>query len=77
LSGGSAKLPRIHEYFQSQLGVPVEVVNIFGNGSVRAQGMNQDYLQSHAPTLLVGAGLALRELRSNKQRRGETVERAQ
>ena len=77
LSGGSAKLPRIHEYFQSQLGVPVEVVNIFGNGSVRAQGMNQDYLQSHAPTLLVGAGLALRELRSNKQRRGDTVERAQ
>ncbi len=74
LSGGSAKLPRVHEYFQSQLGVPVEVVNVFGNGQLRAHGVNQEYLQSHAPTLLVGAGLALRELRSNKQRRGEAVE---
>jgi type IV pilus assembly protein PilM len=44
LSGGSAKLPRVHEYFQ---------------------------------TLLVGTGLALRELRSSKQRRGETAEKAQ
>jgi len=77
LSGGSAKLPRVAEYFQSQLGVPVDVVNVFGNGHLRAQGVNQDYLQAHAPTLLVGAGLALRELRSSKQRRGETGEKAQ
>ncbi len=77
LSGGSAKLPRVHEYFQAQLGVPVEIVSVFGNGHLRAQGVNQDYLQSHAPTLLVGAGLALRELRSSKQRRGETAEKAQ
>ncbi len=76
LSGGSAKLPRIHEYFQSQLGVPVEIVSIFGNRHLRAQGINQEYLQSHAPTLLLGAGLALRELRSNKQRRAEAVEKA-
>jgi type IV pilus assembly protein PilM len=77
LSGGSAKLPRVHEYFQAQLGVPVEIVSVFGNGHLRAQGVNQDYLQSHAPTLLVGAGLALRELRSSKQRRGGTAEKAQ
>jgi type IV pilus assembly protein PilM len=76
LSGGSAKLPRINEYFMSQLGVPVEVVSIFGNGQLRAHGVNQEYLQSHAPTLLVGAGLALRELRGSKQRRGESGERA-
>jgi len=76
LSGGSAKLPRINEYFMSQLGVPVEVVSIFGNGQLRAHGVNQEYLQSHAPTLLVGAGLALRELRASKQRRGESGEKA-
>jgi type IV pilus assembly protein PilM len=75
LSGGSAKLPRINEYFMSQLGVPVEVVSIFGNGQLRAHGVNQDYLQSHAPTLLVGAGLALRELRGSKQRPGESGEK--
>jgi len=75
LSGGSAKLPRISDYFQSQLGVPVEVVSVFGNGHLRAQGVNPEYLQAHAPTLLLGAGLALRELRSSKQRRGEAGER--
>jgi type IV pilus assembly protein PilM len=77
LAGGSAKLPRVHEYFQAQLGVPVEIVSVFGNGHLQAQGVNQEYLRSHAPTLLVGAGLALRELRSAKQRRGEVAEKAQ
>ncbi len=77
LTGGSSKLPHINEYFMAQLGVPVEVVSVFGNGSLRAQGVNQDYLQSHAPTLLLGTGLALRELRSNKSRRGGSVEKVQ
>jgi len=76
LSGGSAKLPRINEYFMSQLGVPVEVVSIFGNGQVRAHGVNQEYLQSHAPTLLVGAGLALRELPEARQHGAEAGEKA-
>lgn len=71
VSGGSAKLPRVSEYFQAQLGVPVELVSIFGNGHLRAAGVNQEYLRSHAPTLLVGAGLALREMRPGKQRSGE------
>ena len=76
LSGGSAKLPRINEYFMSQLGVPVEVVSIFGKGHLRAHGVNQEYLQSHAPTLLVGAGLALRELRDVRQHGAESGEKA-
>jgi type IV pilus assembly protein PilM len=76
LSGGSAKLPRISEYFMSQLGVPVEVVSIFGKGHLRAHGVNQEYLQSHAPTLLVGAGLALRELRDARQHGAESGEKA-
>ncbi len=62
LSGGSAKLPNIATYFQAQLGVPVDVVNVFLPGRLQAHGVNRDYLRSHAPTLLVGAGLALREL---------------
>jgi type IV pilus assembly protein PilM len=69
LSGGSAKLPKIQQYFQSQLGVPVDVVNIFAPGRLQARGVNQEYLRTHAPTLLVGAGLALRELMMAKQRR--------
>jgi len=71
LSGGSAKLPRIADYFQAQLGVPVGVANIFrsASGGLQAQGVDPQYLRSHAPVLLVGAGLALRELQPPKQRR--------
>jgi type IV pilus assembly protein PilM len=69
LSGGGAKLPRIHEYFQAQLGVPVSVLNVFGPNRLQARGVNPEYLQSHAPTLLVAAGLALRELLLSKQKR--------
>ncbi len=62
LSGGGAKLPNIGEYFQAQLGVPVETANVFASPKLQAHGVNEEYLRSHAPALLVGAGLALREL---------------
>ena len=59
LNGGSAKLLRVEDYFQAQLGVPVRVAKVFGhNGQA---GTNQAYLETHAPTLLIGTGLALRE----------------
>lgn len=74
LSGGSAKLPRISEYFQSQLGVPVSVLNVFGPGRLQARGVNREYLQAHAPTLLVAAGLALRELLLSRQKRSKAAE---
>ncbi len=74
LSGGGAKLPRIHEYFQAQLGVPVSVLNVFGVGRLQARGVNPEYLQSHAPTLLVATGLALREVLLNRQRRSKSGE---
>ncbi|UCC68113.1 MAG: type IV pilus assembly protein PilM [Armatimonadota bacterium] len=68
LSGGGAKLPRIGEYFQAQLGVPVEVASVFGQSGLGARGVNQEYLKSHAPILLVGTGLALRGLLRKQQR---------
>lgn len=74
LSGGGAKLPRIQDYFQAQLGVPVSLLNVFGPGRLLARGVNQDYLQTHAPALLVAAGLALRELVLAKQRRSRPGE---
>ena len=74
LSGGSAKLPRIHDYFQAQLGVPVSVLNVFGPGRLQARGVNDEYLQSHAPTLLVAAGLALRENMLARQKRNKASE---
>lgn len=70
LNGGSAKLARIEDYFQAQLGVPVKLVRVFSKGA--QAGMNQAYLEAHAPTLLIGTGLALREplLSKQKQRNG-------
>jgi type IV pilus assembly protein PilM len=76
LSGGSSRLPRICEYFQSQLGVPVEPANVFGANSLQARGVNQSYLQTHAPILLVGTGLALREVGRKNGRRGAKREKA-
>lgn len=73
LSGGSARLPRIDEYFQAQLGVPVEVINVFGPGQLQAKGVNHDYLQNHAPTLLIGVGLALRELVASGRRNNHSA----
>ena len=66
LNGGGAKLLRIDDYFQAQLGVPVRVARVFArNGQA---GSNRAYLDTHAPTLLVGTGLALREPMLTKQR---------
>jgi Tfp pilus assembly PilM family ATPase len=76
LNGGSAKLPRVAEYFQTQLGVPAELVNVFGMSSLQARGVNQNYLQTHAPILLVGTGLALREVRGKKAGRDAAREKA-
>jgi Tfp pilus assembly PilM family ATPase len=53
----------------------VSVLNVFGPGGLQARGVNPEYLESHAPTLLVAAGLALRELllaRQKRARAGET-----
>jgi len=66
LNGGSAKLARIEDYFQAQLGVPVDVVRVFGQSA--QAGLNQAYLEAHAPTLLIGTGLALREPLLSRQK---------
>jgi len=74
LSGGGAKLPNIAEYFQAQLGVPVETANVFASRKLQAHGVNEEYLRSHAPALLVGAGLALRELLPTDKKRPAQAE---
>jgi len=51
-----------------QLGVPAEVVSVFGQSGLRAHGVNHEYLKSQAPILLVGTGLALRGLLRKQQR---------
>jgi len=62
LSGGSAKMAGLAAYFQTQLGVPVEQASIFSYGQIQTPGLSQEYLDEHSPTLVVAAGLALREI---------------
>jgi type IV pilus assembly protein PilM len=63
LSGGSAKLSGIDRYLENQLGIPTALATIphlvgFGEGQE-----NEAFLKEHAPTLVIAAGLALREMK--------------
>jgi type IV pilus assembly protein PilM len=69
LSGGGAKLANIGAYLEAQLGVPVEVASIFSDGMMPTRGVSRDYLEAHAPTLVIGTGLALRELVAGRRSR--------
>lgn len=62
LSGGSAKMAGLANYFQSQLSVPVEQARVFGNDHIQTPGLSPEYLSEHSPTLVVATGLALREM---------------
>ncbi|UCH36610.1 MAG: type IV pilus assembly protein PilM [Armatimonadota bacterium] len=62
LSGGTAKMAGLAAYFQAQLGVPVEQAGMFSHGLIQTPGLSQEYLDEHSPTLVVAAGLALREI---------------
>lgn len=67
ISGGSAKMAGLANYLQTQLGVPVQSADIFGGSGLPAPGLSPEYLEQHAPSLVIAAGLALRELMlSNK-----------
>jgi type IV pilus assembly protein PilM len=69
LSGGSALMSGLREYLQAQLGVPVEIANPFRDGGIETDTSSREYLQAHSPGLVVGTGLALRELVLNSKGR--------
>jgi type IV pilus assembly protein PilM len=62
ISGGTSKMAGLAKYLQSQLGVPVEMAELFGGSRLPAPGLSQEYLDEHAPGLVVATGLALREI---------------
>jgi len=69
LYGGSAKMAGLARYLQLNLGVPVETADIFADGRLQTPGLSQEYLKEHAPSLVVGTGLALRELMASGKMR--------
>lgn len=60
LSGGSAKLGGIPSFLEEQLGIQVELIDLFGHGLVQLPD-DSDELHSQMPLLATAYGLALRE----------------
>jgi len=62
LSGGSAKLAGLDRYLAHQLGIPTALASIPALVGLGENPDNAGFLKEHAPTLVVAAGLALREM---------------
>lgn len=61
LSGGSAKLGGIVDYMQAQLGIPVQMVDLFNNQLIHLPTEGMEELRQQMPSLATAYGLALRE----------------
>jgi type IV pilus assembly protein PilM len=62
LSGGSAKLAGLDRYLQHQLGIPTALASLPALVGLGDNSDNAGFLKEHAPTLVIAAGLALREM---------------
>ena len=60
LSGGSAKVPGILQYFQEKFNAPTELLNPFKN--IKLTNIDTGYLSDVAPLATVGIGLGLRRV---------------
>jgi type IV pilus assembly protein PilM len=60
LSGGSAKISGLQQYFQQRFNAPAEILNPFRN--IKLTNIDADYLQEVAPSATVAVGLALRKV---------------
>ena len=61
LSGGSARLPGLVEYFSENLEIPFEVANPLRTLKADPKKIDPAYLETIAPQLAVSVGLALRQ----------------
>jgi type IV pilus assembly protein PilM len=62
ISGGTAKLPNLAEYFSQEIGIPVEILNPLGGISINSKTIDSQTLQNSAEMLGVSIGLALRKV---------------
>jgi type IV pilus assembly protein PilM len=58
LSGGGSKVPSLQRAIERRSRLPIEMMNPFRRLSV--EGLDQQFIMSHAPEAAVGVGLALR-----------------
>jgi type IV pilus assembly protein PilM len=62
LCGGTAKLPNLDRYFESELGIPVSIANPLRNAVVISRSMSEDYLEEVSAIFPVSVGLAVRDI---------------
>jgi type IV pilus assembly protein PilM len=61
LCGGSARIPNLDQFVQSDLGIPTVVANPFASVKVAAKQMSTERLTEIAPAFAVAVGLATRD----------------
>ena len=60
LSGGSAIIPSLDEYFEKQLGIKTQILNPLNRIDFRDIPGDINFIKSIAPQLATGLGFALR-----------------
>lgn len=62
LCGGTAKIPDLDKFFETQLGIPTVVANPMRNIEIFSRGVSEDYLHEVAAVFPVSIGLAIRDI---------------
>ncbi len=66
LSGGSANLEAITDFFSQEFDIPVEIVNPFSNIEINYKKFDINFVKEMAPIYNVAVGLALRAVGDSK-----------
>jgi len=62
ITGGVSKTPNVREYLESQLAIPVELLDPFRLIKVNEKEFDPEYIQAVGPLFSVAVGLAMRRL---------------
>ncbi len=60
LSGGTANLESITDYFSQEFDIPIEIINPFNEIEINSKKFDLDFIKDMAPVFNVAMGLALR-----------------
>lgn len=66
LSGGTANLESITDYFGQDFDIPIEIVNPFNEIEINPKKFDLDFIKDMAPVFNVAVGLALRAVGDSK-----------
>jgi len=62
ITGGVSKTPNVREYLESQLAIPVELLDPFRLIKMNEKEFDPEYIQTIGPLFSVAVGLAMRRL---------------